>query len=207
VAVNAVSFVAGHAADAAVSDAALAREARAAVHLGFEEVYERHFDFVWRNVRRLGVPAPDVDDAAQEVFLVVHRRLPQFEPRGSLKAWLFGIVARVASAHRRRLRRAPSNSGREEPIDPDRTPSLSPAGEEAMAESEAVAVLHELLDGLEDDKRAVFVLAELEQMTAPEIAEALGVKLNTVYGRLRQARREFDEGAARMRARDGWRLR
>jgi RNA polymerase sigma-70 factor (ECF subfamily) len=207
VAVDAVSFAAGHAAEAAVSDAAV-REARAAVCLPFDDVYERHFDFAWRNLRRLGVPAPDVDDAAQEVFLVVHRRLPQFEPRGSLKAWLFGIVARVASAHRRRLRRAaPTSAGREEPIDPDRTPSLSPAGAEAMAESEAVAVLHALLDGLDDDKRAVFVLAELEQMTAPEIAEALGVKLNTVYGRLRQARREFDEGAARMRARDGWRLR
>ena len=205
---DAVSFGAGHAADAAVSDAARALEARAAVCLGFEEVYERHFDFVWRNVRRLGVPAPDVDDAAQEVFLVVHRRLPDFEPRGSLKAWLFGIVARVASAHRRRLRRAaPTSAGRDEPVDPDRTPSLAPSCDEAMAETEAVAVLHALLDGLDDDKRAVFVLAELEQMTAPEIAEALGVKLNTVYGRLRQARREFDEGAARMRARDGWRLR
>ena len=179
----------------------------AASNCGFDELYARHFDFVWRNVRRLGVPEAEVDDAAQEVFLVVHRRLGEFVPRASHKAWLFGIVARVARDHRRVLmRKSPMLRAADPVVDPDEVASA--AGQEASFDrGEAVELLHRLLDGLDDDKRAVFVLAELEQMSAPEIAEALGTKLNTVYGRLRAARREFDEAAARLRARDGWRLR
>lgn len=173
----------------------------------FDELYARYFDFVWRNVRRLGVPEAEVDDAAQEVFLVVHRRLGDFVPRASIKAWIFGILARVARDHRRVLaRKSPSARAADPPVDPDETPGRSHI-DELFAQSEAVELLHQLLDGLDDDKRAVFVLAELEQMSAPEIADALGAKLNTVYGRLRAARREFDEAAARLRARDAWRLR
>jgi RNA polymerase sigma-70 factor, ECF subfamily len=174
----------------------------------FDALYARYFDFVWRNVRRLGVPDPEVDDAAQEVFLVVHRKLADYEPRASLKAWIFGIVARVASDHRRiLLRKSTLMRSREAPVDPDKVASNALSGDEALEQCEAVELLHRLLDGLDDDKRAVFVLAELEQMSAPEIAEALGIKANTVYGRLRAARKEFDEGAARLRAQDAWRLR
>lgn len=173
----------------------------------FEDLYARYFDFVWRNVRRLGVPEAEVDDAAQEVFLVVHKKLGEFVPRSSHKAWLFGIVARVARDHRRvLLRKSPMMRAADPPLDPDQV-AIATGPDERFDRGEAVELLHRLLDGLDDDKRAVFVLAELEQMSAPEIAEALGTKLNTVYGRLRAARREFDEAAARLRARDGWRLR
>ena len=92
----------------------------------FDELYARYFDFVWRNVRRLGVPEAEVDDAAQEVFLVVHRRLGDFVPRASIKAWIFGILARVARDHRRVLaRKSPSARAADPPVDPDETPGRS----------------------------------------------------------------------------------
>lgn len=161
----------------------------------FDEVYDSHFDFVWRNLRRLGVPRSAIDDAAQDVFLVVYRRLAGFEGRSSLRTWLAGIALRVASDHRRLVRR----KGTHEPLS-DGHADPSPGPEEMAARGEAGDVLHALLERLDDDKRAVFVLAELEQMTAPEIAEALGVGLNTVYSRLRLARQRLEEALAAWRS-------
>lgn len=175
----------------------------------FEALYEQQFDFVWRNIRRLGVPDAQVDDAVQEVFLVVHRRLVELEARSSFKHWIFGIIVRVARDHRRLLRRkSPHTRSADASVDAD-----SIADERAdnphdrMARSEGVRLLHKLLDEFDDEKRAVFVLAELEQMSAPEIAEALDVNVNTVYARLRAARREFEQAVLREQARDTWRLR
>ena len=162
-----------------------------------EELYHAHFDFVWRSARRLGVADGAVDDVVQEVFLVAHRRIASFEGRSSPKSWLFGILVRVASDHRRRQRR----KGGLAPL-PEALPDESRSPAKLTAERERVRLLHRLLDSLDEDKRAVFVLAELEQMTAPEIAEALGVKLNTVYSRLRAARKAFDAALARHRARE-----
>ncbi len=177
--------------------------------LTFEGVYEAHFDFVWRSVRRLGVSEGAVDDVVQEIFLVVHRRLVEFEARSSVKTWLFGIVLRVVREHRRHVRRKSPHSIRPEPpTDPETlgdSPDRNP--HESAAKTEAVRVLHAILDELDDDKRETFVLAELEQMTVPEIAQALAVNMNTVYSRLRAARQEFDQAVARHRARDGWRYR
>ena len=167
----------------------------------FSTLYDEHFDFVWRSLRRLGVPAPVLDDAAQEVFLVVHRRLSEFEGRSSLKTWLFGIAFNVAQhfirTHARRgLDRAP-----EIPVPDVATP------QEELMQAEAVRLLYRVLDELHPDKRSVFVMAELEHMTAPEIVEATGLPLNTVYSRLRLARRDFEAALKRHRARDDWRLR
>jgi RNA polymerase sigma-70 factor (ECF subfamily) len=179
------------------------------VALSFEDVYEQHFDLVWRNIRRLGVPEALVDDAVQEVFMVVHRRLGEFEGRSSLRTWLFSIVARVASDHRRALRRkSPHTSSPDAAVDADSVPDERADGpDEAAAQREGVRLLHRLLDELSDDKRTTLVLAELEQMSVPEIAEALGENVNTIYARLRAARRDFEQLVARERARDVWRLR
>ena len=163
----------------------------------FEALYEEHFDFVWRSLRRLGIPALTIDDAVQDVFLVVHRRLGEFEGRSSVKTWLFGIALRVASVHRRSAARRPTEPLTEEPADA----ATAPAAEALSEAREAARLVHQLLDCLEEDRRAVFVLSELEQMTAPEISTALGVNLNTVYSRLRLARRDFDAALARYRAR------
>jgi RNA polymerase sigma-70 factor (ECF subfamily) len=176
----------------------------------FEEVYAEHFAFVWRSVRRLGVATSAVDDVVQDVFVVVHRRLEDFEALSSMKTWLFGIVLRVVRDHRRSLKRKPAQLGGAAVVDPDvdRVHDASaPGPHEQVAEREAVRTLHALLDELDDDKRAVLVLAELEQMTVPEIAEAVGANVNTVYSRLRAARRELEEAVARHRSREQWRSR
>lgn len=164
--------------------------------VSFDDVYDGYFDFVWRSLRRLGVPFSQLDDAAQDVFLVVHRRLGEFEGRSSVKTWLFGIVLRVARGVRRTAGRRPT-----EPLSEHATIAGIETPVEATERAEAARLVHYLLENLEDDKRAVFVLAELEQMTAPEIADALAVNLNTVYSRLRSARREFASALERHRAR------
>jgi RNA polymerase sigma-70 factor (ECF subfamily) len=162
----------------------------------FDEVYNRHFDFVWRSLKRLGVPPAQLDDASQDTFVVVLRRLSDFRGASSLRTWLFGILMRVAKDYRRRAARKPVTSLDVEPPCPERH------GPEAMAVArEASNLLHQLLETLDDHHRAVFVLTELEQMSAPEIAEALGTNVNTVYSRLRTARRDFETALARHRAR------
>jgi RNA polymerase sigma-70 factor (ECF subfamily) len=163
----------------------------------FDALYEEHFDFVWRSLRRLGIPEHNLDDAVQDVFLVVHRRLNEFEGRSTVKTWLFGIALRVASVHRRSAARRPT-----EPLIEDPPEAAVPAAAETLTEArEAARLVHRLLDCLDEDRRAVFILSELEQMTAPEISAALGVNLNTVYSRLRLARRDFDAALSRHRAR------
>ncbi len=177
--------------------------------LEFEAVYEAHFDFVWRSMGRLGVDPSAVEDAAQDVFVIAHRRLADFEGRSSVKTWLFGIALRVAHDHRRAARRKRSQGFVPEgEVDTAAVvDTLAPSPLESATRAEAVERLQVILGEMDDDRRAVFILAELEQMSAPEIAEAVGAPLNTVYTRLRAARREFNEAVARYAARDGWRSR
>ena len=182
-----------------MSTAQIALPARAAsailgsVRPSFEAVYEGHFDFVWRSLRRCGVPAALIDDAVQDVFVVVYRRLDSFEGRSALKSWVFGIAYHVARDYRRRVDR--ERRFTELPrdlVDPKAEPH------EAAVARETGALLDLALDELSDEQRAVFILTELEQMTAPEIAGALEIKLNTVYSRLRAARLVFEEAFQRL---------
>jgi len=156
----------------------------------FERVYAEYFRSIWRTLRRLGVAPAQLDDAAQDVFVVVHRRLPEFDGR-SLRGWLYAIAVRVASDYRR------SSALRK--VLPARDTLIDPAPDPARASElkESVRVLHTLLGALDERKRTVFVLGELEELSAPEIAEVLGVNLNTVYSRLRAARSEFEAALAR----------
>ena len=177
--------------------------------LSFEAVHREHFAFVWRSARRLGVADPSLDDVVQEIFMVVHRRLDEFEGRSKLKTWLFGIVLRVVRDYRRTLRRKSPHALRADAaVDPDLLSDRSGKGpHESAANAEAVRLLHALLDDLDDEKREVFVLAELEQLVVPEIAEAIGVNVSTVYSRLRAARQQFEQALARHRAKDNGRPR
>lgn len=172
----------------------------AVVRPTFEDIYEEHFDLVWRTARRLGVPEASVDDAVQDTFLVLHRRLAEYDGRASTKAWLLGILVRVVSDHRRRFRRKESHC---EPSDESTIASSRPDQVEQVAQSESVQLLNELLSELDEEKREVLVLRQLEEMTVPEIAEALGANVNTIHSRLRAARREFEAAHARHRARIG----
>jgi RNA polymerase sigma-70 factor (ECF subfamily) len=154
----------------------------------FEQIYEEYFEFAWTMLRRFGVRGAHLEDAVQELFIVVHRRLGEFAGRSSLKTWLAAIAWRVASEERRHE----SRKGGTEPL-PQNLRANDRDPHRAAVHAEALRVLDHLLGQLDADKRAVFVLAELEQMSVPEIAEALSVNLNTVYSRLRAARKAFDE--------------
>ena len=164
----------------------------------FAELYEAHFDFAWRVARRLGVPPSSLDTAVQDVFLVVHDRLATFEGRSSFRTWLFGIVRRVVRDHRPSARERVGDESAPEPAT-DVTPH------DTLERAESVRILHRLLDTLDDERREVFVLAELEQIPMPEVADALGINVNTAHARLRAARKDMDQALSRLRARDAWR--
>jgi RNA polymerase sigma-70 factor (ECF subfamily) len=166
-------------------------------------LYRTHFAFVWRNLRRLGVPDPQLEDAAQDVFLTVHRRWDSYDERWSaVETWLFGIVLRVAQGHRRSLRRRLS---RLVPWSSD-SARLAPSSEEGPAElvakRQAVLLLDRLLAELRPERRAVLILVDVEQLSVPQAAEALGTNLNTAYSRLRSARLQFERSLKRLRATD-----
>lgn len=160
-------------------------------HAAFRALYEAHVDFVWRNLRRLGIPESDTPDKTQEVFVVAHRHFSQFEDRGhGPRAWLFQIVLRVASEARRHKRRHPEDA--DGGVAQDRQ-SINPEQTGAIARREAMDQLDRALSTIDVGRRAVLVLHEVEEMTAPEIAESLGIPLNTVYSRLRVARVELEQ--------------
>jgi RNA polymerase sigma-70 factor (ECF subfamily) len=167
------------------------------------ELYEQHFHFVWRSLRRLGVAPTDLDDAVQDVFVVVHRRLESFEGRCTIKGWIFGIAIRIAKTYRRRSAHRRLNVAQEDSV----LVCTHGTPEEARAYAQAAEQVQELLEELDDDKRAVFVLAELEDMDAREIGVVLGIPTNTVYSRLRLGRAAFERGLSRLHAKDDWRYR
>jgi len=175
----------------------------------FDRLYDDYIDFVCRNTRRLGVAPSAVDDVVQDVFVVAHRRLPDVEKPESLRAWMLSIVIRVVRDHRRTIRRKGFvQRAADVQLEPDQLPDGCSADQQASVEqADDLRLLHLLLAQLDDAKREVFVLAELEEMTELEIAEALGENVNTVHSRLRAARKTFDQALQRYRARDEWRLR
>jgi RNA polymerase sigma-70 factor (ECF subfamily) len=152
----------------------------------FEVLYDTLFDFVFRCLRRLGVPSAYAEDACQEVFIVMHRRLGDLRSDASERAFLFGIATRVASQYRRKSAR---HAGSEWS---DHIAASHQAGPfDAVAAAQAAELLERFLSQLDHDQRSVFMLMELEDFSAPEVAEALAAKLNTVYSRLRLARARF----------------
>jgi RNA polymerase sigma factor (sigma-70 family) len=172
--------------------------------LAVADVFRTHFGFVWRTCRRLGVPAHLLDDAVQDVFLVVHRRFERLGPGAEVRAWLFQIARRVSRDHRRSEQRRASRSTRSPSVDEETLASPEPGPDETLARIEAAAFLHRFLERLDDDRRALFTQVELEQMSVTEVAEAMRMNLNTAFSRLRAARKEFDTLAERHRRRHGW---
>lgn len=168
--------------------------------LDLAAIYDSELDFVWRSLRRLGVSPALLDDAVQDVFLVAHRRLADFEGRSTVRTWLFGIALRVAREHGRRGRKhgTPSDGVADLPDE------AAPNPLELAERGEARRLLDALLAELDEDKRAAFILAELEGMSAPEIAAGLGVNVNTLSSRLRAARKQFEAALALHRARSAF---
>jgi len=149
----------------------------------FDDVYASYFAFVWRVLRTFGVAEAALEDAAQDVFVVVHRRLPEFEGRAAITTWLFAIARRVAGAHRRK-------DGRTESLDEE--PASTADTFAAFSRAQAAATVMSILDTMDEDKRIVFALVELEQLSVPEVARMLDLNLNTAYSRLRLARHAFE---------------
>lgn len=157
----------------------------------FEQVYADYFPFVWRCLRALGVRATALDDAAQDVFVIVHRQLPQFEGRSTVRTWLFGITRNVASNHRRTHARKGEKESAEEDV-----AGNEPGPHDVAQDRQAAAFILGFLRDLEEKKRELFVLCFLEELSVPEAAEALGIPLNTAYTRLRRVRAEFRRALA-----------
>lgn len=154
-----------------------------------EEVFRAHASFVARVLRRLDVPETDVDDALQEVFLTVAAKLHAYEERGTMRAWLFTIARQVASharrAHGRRLVREEHGGKLLQ-----KAQAMSP--EDGARSQQAVRLIRQFLESLPEAQAMTFYLSDIEELTAPEIAACDGTKLNTVYARIRLARKRFE---------------
>src|SRR6185503_255224 len=159
-------------------------------------MFHHHYDFVWRSVRRLGVPEDAADDAAQEVFVVASRKLDAIDA-GKEKAFLFGTAIRVAADTRRALQRRRQSPCSEQPEPVDATPAL----DDLVDQKRARVILDQLIALLPEDTRPVFVLYELEGMTMASIASCLDLPAGTVASRLRRARELFAAQVARLEAR------
>ena len=162
-----------------------------------ESIYKQYFDFVWSSVRRFGVSPAAMDDVVQEVFIVIHSRLHTLEQPKALRSWIYGIVRRTVSGHHRsrRVREASGAALATEPNALPRTPL------DLVEQNDQVKLLFSLLEELDEPKREVFLMAELDELSVPEIAEILEIPLNTAYSRLRAARQAFDEALVRHSAR------
>jgi RNA polymerase sigma-70 factor (ECF subfamily) len=165
----------------------------------FQAIYRDYFDFVWSSAARLGVEPSAVDDLVQEVFIVIHEKLHTLENPAALRSWIYGIVRRTASGHRR-ARRSQTNAGielsqQEQTLPPPPTPLDQT---ERNADLQLVA---RLLEQLDESKREVFALVELDGLKVPEVAEMLEIPLNTAYSRLRLARQAFEAALQRHHAR------
>ena len=170
----------------------------------FVELYRTHFAYVWKSARRLGVAAAELDDVVQETFLTVHRLFDTYEARGSERSWLFSVLFRIVQRHRRSRGRwaAFAESG----ADLDEIPGPAAGAPDKSAETkQTVSILEAILDELDPERRAVLVLAEIEEKPVNEIADILGINRHTASSRLRAARMHVEEAMARHRARDGWR--
>ena len=157
------------------------------------QIYDAHFDFVWRNARRLGVPEASADDVTQDVFMIVQRRLANYDGRASMQAWIFGILMRVVSSHRRSYRRKSANNV---PLDQSLNRELGetsdPTPIEQLERAESTQLLERALSKLDEEQRSLLILSEMEEWTLREIAALYDSNINTIYSRLRAAKRAFE---------------
>lgn len=164
----------------------------------FSEIYRRYFDFVWNGARGLGVGRDIIDDVVQEVFIVIHARLHTLRDPSALRSWIYGIVRRTTFAHLRVQRNR--NTSVVDFTDDNTFPASFATPSDVTDQSDQAKLLWHLLEKLDDSKREVFVMAELAEMTIPEIAESLEIPLGTASTRLRAARKAFDAALARYKA-------
>ncbi|MDX2018911.1 MAG: sigma-70 family RNA polymerase sigma factor [Deltaproteobacteria bacterium] len=156
--------------------------------LSVDSIYDSHAHFVWLTLQRMGIWASDLEDACQDVFIVVHRRLHTYDRAAKLTAWLFGICLKVAAAYRRRAHR------RQEQLTSEEPPAVAHEGQSPEARAAANQFRQRMqtwLDRLDLEHRAVFVMFEIDGLPCDEIASQLGIPVGTVYSRLHHARRDL----------------
>jgi RNA polymerase sigma-70 factor (ECF subfamily) len=178
-----------------VQPAAQTSDSASDAPLRFSEVYREHARYVWRVCRGMGVSPLHVDDVVHDVFLVVRRRLVEFDPQRSIRAWLAGITRRVVGHLRRKLAR----EDRRLRALPEPEPVRSP--HEAVQRHDAERLVQRFLDTLDADKRVAFLLLEIEGLTAKEVAEVCRTNPQTVYSRARVARQRFEAYVAELEGR------
>jgi RNA polymerase sigma-70 factor (ECF subfamily) len=160
----------------------------------FRALYDHEFDYVARTLRRLGVAGADLNDLCQEVFLAAFHRWHAYDPARPLRPWLFGIAFRAVSDHRYK-----AHHHREvRSVDPSSF-AVPAVGDEAIEAREARSLVLAALEKLPAERRAVFIMHDLDGCAAPEISDSLGIPLNTVYSRLRVAREEMASAIKRLR--------
>lgn len=165
----------------------------------FEEVYNDNFAFVWRVVRRQGVAPEHIDDVCQEVFIIVHRKLPDFEQRAKVRTWIYQIVTNVVRNQRRSHQRKSVHARAQgEVLDPDELVGSEGNPEHKTGRRQAAAAAREILMEMNEKQRMAFVLIELEGMSIREVAEATEESFHTIRSRLRTARSEFQRHARRL---------
>ena len=164
----------------------------------FTTIFDRHFDYVWFTLRRFGVASRDLDDVAHDVFIQIYQHLDQYDPNRPLRPWLFGFAYRLASDYRRLARH------RRETFDqPSESIDGAPSAAERVATRQTLDLVWTALQQIDLDRRAIFVLHDVEGYSVPEAARTLGIPLNTAYSRLRLAREQFAKSAQRLRLRQG----
>ncbi|MEM9694426.1 MAG: sigma-70 family RNA polymerase sigma factor [Myxococcota bacterium] len=171
-------------------------QAKAKADVG--RIYREQADFIWRSARRLGLDEAAAEDATQEVFLVVQRRIGELVDERGIRTWLYRILRNVVRNVRRADERRRLDRRAEVVEAIEAAPASSRQQPEQLAEARAAReVLYAVLAELDEGPREAFILAELEGMTGPEIATATGVKLNTVYARIRRGRAQFEGALSR----------
>ncbi len=156
-------------------------------HVSFEQVYSECFDFVWRAARGMGMSGAAAEDVVQDVFVVVHRRLDSLENPAALRSWLFGITRRVVKDHRR----AATRRGPHVELDAERAGESGPDPQRVVSGQQALGLLQRYVEGFDEDRKALFFLAFIEELPIVQVAEALGDNVNTVYSRVRALKRDL----------------
>jgi len=163
------------------------------------ELFVTHAPYVWNTLRRFGVPDSDLEDLTHDVFVQVQRHLGEYDATRPVRPWLFGFAFRIASQRRRRasVRHEAQGDQAREAVDPVALP------DEQLAAEEVRRLVLEALEAIDLDRRAVFVLSQIDEVPMADVAHTLAIPVNTAYSRLRVAREEFAAAVKRLRARRG----
>jgi len=159
----------------------------------FEAVFEAELGYVWTSLRRLGVQPRDLEDVAHEVFLKAYGSFSSYDPTRPIRPWLFAFAFRFASDYRRLARHGTELYGDDEPAPDDQLDA-----EHALVQRQRELLVTRALESVDIDRRAVFVLHELDEQPMPVVAQLLGIPLNTGYSQLRTAREEFTTALRRL---------